>query len=210
MLRQHPELYKDETPWEEVMALAFEASTEKNYPRMENCIRQGKILEYVRELGPGRLDLFFQRMLGTGEMARRTYFDDVTRTIAYVRKRGGVMREERVAQDAKRAQLAEEDQDSPLEMQIPEDATEEDKKRAAAFDTFPPRFQRALLSGDLEKVNEALSHIDAEEQQRILDLCGSVGFLDIEGTVDEEDGKTKGEEEGKGKEASTDLAETLD
>ncbi|RKP14258.1 hypothetical protein BJ684DRAFT_8857 [Piptocephalis cylindrospora] len=203
MLKKYPELFKDETPWEEVMALAFEASTEKNYPRMENCIRQGKILEYVRELGPSRLDLFFQRMLGTGDMARRTYFDDVARTIAHVRKRGAVLREEKVAQDAKRAQLAEEDQDAPLEMQVPEDATEEDIRRAEAFDTFPPRFQRALLSGDLEKVNEALSHIPPEEQQTILDLCGSVGFLDIEGTVDEEDKE-------KGTEPSNDLAETLD
>jgi cell division cycle protein 37 len=124
--------------------------------------------------------------MGPESKAQVVFNEDVEKTYAHIKKRCVVIRKEREEREKKRQEIAKGDPNEPVEIEVPEDATEYERKRAEAFRTFPPPFQRALLSGDLDKLNEVLSTMDSEEAERVLELCKSTGLLEIEEGVDEE------------------------
>lgn len=73
-------------------------------------------------------------------------------------------------------------------------------KAREIFDTFPPGLQRALESGELDKVNEVLGKMSVEEAEEVVEKLGEGGMLSVEegvidGTTEEGREKLKGLEE---------------
>ncbi|KAI9599441.1 Cdc37 N terminal kinase binding-domain-containing protein [Syncephalis fuscata] len=182
---------------DEILSEAFTLQLADKPEKVEQYIRQAKILQYCSELGDGRyFEKFFQRLLGPDRRAIEVFEDDVVKTHAHIKERCIVLRKEQEERDAKRQQILDErDPNEPIDIAVPETATESDLARVTAFQSFPAPFQHALLSGDLERVNTVLKTLEEEEAERILQLCNATGMLSIEdGDGDGDDDDDEGEE----------------
>ncbi|RKP22237.1 hypothetical protein SYNPS1DRAFT_26100 [Syncephalis pseudoplumigaleata] len=169
------------------MAEAFTLELNGKHEKTTQYIRQAKILQYCSELGNGQyFDKFFERMLGPDPRARAVFEDDVAKTVKHIEQRCIALRKEQEEREAKRkALLDEHDPNEPIEVKVPETASDEERARVAAFQSFSAPFQHALLSGDLEKVNDVLQTMDPEEAERVLQQCNETGLLSIEESPDD-------------------------
>lgn len=58
-------------------------------------------------------------------------------------------------------------------------------KAREIFETFPPGLQRALESGELDRVNEVLGKMSVEEAEEVVEKLGDGGMLSVEeGVID--------------------------
>jgi cell division cycle protein 37 len=191
-LRKHPQLISDEVA-DELLAEAFSAQMDHRPHRSEQLIRQALVLQYIVQVGKHKMPLFFEKMSSPQGQARRAFADDVAFKYNHVKTRCLAIAKERKEEAARQQQQAtiieqkraemdmetEEASQQAMVIQVPEDADENGRKRAEAFNSFPPKFQRALLGNELDKVNEALQELESDEQERILQLCRETGLLDI-------------------------------
>ncbi|RKP07622.1 Cdc37 N terminal kinase binding-domain-containing protein [Thamnocephalis sphaerospora] len=188
----------DDAIADQILAEAFEQQLADNGKMAQCYVRQAKILQYCAEMGPRGFEAFFQRLLGQDTRARQVFDEDVAKTYAHVQSRCKIIRKEKEQErerDAKRNELAGGDPNEPIEIAIPDNASDYDRKRAEAFSSFPAPFQHALLSGDLNKVNEALVGMEDEEAERILQLCKETDLLQIEEMEDDGEGEEAESEE---------------
>ncbi|KAI8058141.1 hypothetical protein BDF22DRAFT_739544 [Syncephalis plumigaleata] len=186
-MRLHPWLASSDIS-DEIMAEAFTLELNGDSSKVVQYIRQSKILQYCSELDP---------------RARAVFEDDVAKTHEHIKNRCVVLRKEHEEREARRKELlSKQDPNEAIEIAIPETASENERARAVAFQTFPPPFQHALLSGDLEKVNEVLQTLESDEAERILELCNETGLLSIEET--QEDNEDGGEADGEDEENAND------
>ncbi|KAL7748564.1 hsp90 co-chaperone Cdc37 [Sorochytrium milnesiophthora] len=93
---------------------------------------------------------------------------------------------EKLWQDMRRVGIVDDDgAASAAAGEQPPELTPEEK--LAKFRELPEAFGEALVSGDIDKVNEALAALTPEEAERAIRICKEGGFMDIEDEVEEEE-----------------------
>jgi len=66
-----------------------------------------------------------------------------------------------------------------------EASTEEEKQARMIFESFPPGLQRALETGELDRINEVLGKMSVEEAEEVVEKLGDGGMLSLEeGVID--------------------------
>ncbi|KAJ3290119.1 hsp90 co-chaperone Cdc37 [Borealophlyctis nickersoniae] len=204
-LGEHPELATQKYS-DEILAEAFRQQMDGNEKLAKCCVTQGLLLQ-LRAPAPNARDMFYK---------------DVEDTYDRIAKRVQVLAQERFEKEIAERELLERrlelarQEDGTLKLPIPQDATEEDRKRAAVFDELPHQFQgayaafrgtqvckiglnnllnvriapsgnaEALLMGDADKINAFLGSVSKEEAERVVKKCAEVNLLELE--VEETEG----------------------
>lgn len=176
---------------------AFNSELEGKPKHAKQCVHQGLLLQYCRQLG-GRdgVAMFFKRVQTKDHQAAKMFNDDVDSTYARIRTRAAEINKEREnepAEGVEQIQLHAVDPDTTINISVPpENPTSEDpeeleamKKARAIFDAFPPGLQRALGSGSLDEVNKVLAKMSVDEAEEVVEKLGDGGMLSLEqGVVD--------------------------
>ncbi|KAL8830242.1 MAG: hypothetical protein Q9170_005825 [Blastenia crenularia] len=184
----------------------FNAQMDGKPEYAKNCVHQALLLQYCRSLGRDGVGLFFKRITTPGHQAQKVFQDDVNGTYARIRSRTAELAKERSSNpkttETEQIQLHAVDPNTSIHINIPSASpTEEvEVKAREIFDTFPPGLQRALESGELDKVNEVLGKMSVEEAEEVVEKLGEGGMLSVEegvidGTTEEGREKLKGLEE---------------
>lgn len=128
---------------------------------------------------------FFKLKENRGDNMARNFFEkEVETKHAHVQKRAIVMKQEQNDQDemVESIQLRSMDPDSKLVISLPDfdsqDPTEQ--QRSALFNDIPKDLRDALLTGQLDAVNEVLGKMSVEEGERMLEIFNAGGFLGIQ------------------------------
>lgn len=185
---------------------AFNAQMDGKPEYAKNCVHQALLLQYCRSLGRDGVGLFFKRITTSGHQAQKVFLDDVNDTYARIRSRTAEIAKDRAANpkttETEQIQLHAVDPNTSIHINIPPASpTEEvEVKARGIFDTFPPGLQRALESGELDRVNEVLGKMSVEEAEEVVEKLGEGGMLSVEegvidGTTEEGREKLKGLEE---------------
>ena len=125
--------------------------------------------------------------------ARKIFLDDVKSTYDRIKTRTAELAAERAKESqVEQIQLQAVDPGTEIYINVPQpNSTEQVEQQARViFETFPPGFQRALESGNLDRVNEVLGKMGVEEAEEIVGQLGENGMLDmrqgvIDGTTEE-------------------------
>ncbi|KAL8762258.1 MAG: hypothetical protein Q9184_001706 [Pyrenodesmia sp. 2 TL-2023] len=184
----------------------FNAQMDGKPEYAKNCVHQALLLQYCRSLGRDGVGLFFKRITTPGHQAQKVFLDDVNDTYNRIRTRTTEIAKDRAsnpkATETEQIQLHAVDPGTSIHINIPSASpTEEvEVKAREIFDTFPPGLQRALESGELDKVNEVLGKMSVEEAEEVVEKLGEGGMLSVEegvidGTTEEGREKLKGLEE---------------
>jgi cell division cycle protein 37 len=207
-ISSHPEILKEKET-DGLLVEAFNSELEGKPKHAAQCVHQGLLLQYCRQLG-GRdgVALFFKRVQTKDHQANKLFNDDVDSTYARIRTRAAEIkkeREENAGQDVEQIQLHAVDPGTTINIRVPpkEPTSEDEEARAAEvagrqiFEAFPPGLQRALESGSLDEVNKVLGKMSVDEAEEVVGKLGEGGMLSLEeGVVDAttEEGKKVMEE----------------
>ncbi|KAL8690202.1 MAG: hypothetical protein Q9218_004296 [Villophora microphyllina] len=185
---------------------AFNAQMDGKSDYARTCVHQALLLQYCRSLGRDGVGLFFKRITTSGHQAQKVFQDDVNSTYARIRTRCAELAKEKASNpkttETEQIQLHAVDPNTSIHINIPSVSPTEDIeiKAREIFETFPPGLQRALESGELDRVNEVLGKMSVEEAEEVVEKLGEGGMLSVEegvidGTTEEGREKLKGLEE---------------
>lgn len=196
-ISSHPEILKEKET-DGLLVEAFNAELEGKPKHAAQCVHQGLLLQYCRQLG-GRdgVALFFKRVQTKDHQANKLFNDDVDSTYRRIRDRAAEIkkeREENAGQEGvEQIQLHAVDPGTTINIQVPpkEPTSTDEGERAAEiasrqiFEAFPPGLQRALESGSLDEVNKVLGKMSVDEAEEVVEKLGDGGMLSLEqGVVD--------------------------
>ncbi|KAL8907182.1 MAG: hypothetical protein Q9207_001548 [Kuettlingeria erythrocarpa] len=184
----------------------FNAQMDGKPEYAKKCVHQALLLQYCRSLGRDGVGLFFKRITTPGHQAQKVFQDDVNNTYNRIRARTTEIAKDLAsnpkATETEQIQLHAVDPGTSIHINIPSASPTEDVeiKARVIFQTFPPGLQRALESGELDKVNEVLGKMSVEEAEEVVEKLGEGGMLSVEegvidGTTEEGREKLKGLEE---------------
>lgn len=184
---------------------AFNAQSEGKDEFARQCVHQALLIQYCRQLGKDGVGLFFKRVTTPGHQAQKLFLDDVNTTYARIRTRTKELEQQRKQDEAdgsggvEQIQLHAVDPNTRIHIVVPPaDGTTEDEKFARQiFETFPPGLQRALETGELDRINEVLGKMSVEEAEEVVEKLGNGGMLNVEsGVIDAttEEGRKQMEE----------------
>jgi len=138
------------------------------------------------------------RITTPGHQAQKVFLDDVTSTYTRIRTRTAEIARERASNPnpspspddpsgVEQIQLHAVDPTTQIHINIPlphsSDAVEISAREI--FESFPPGLQRALESGELQKVNAVLGKMSVEEAEEVVERLGEGGMLSLEeGVID--------------------------
>lgn len=168
------------------------ATNQKEADYARGCVHQALLLQYCRQLGKDGVGLFFQRVQTPNHQARKLFLDDVNTTYDRIRTRTAELAKQSAEEgsgDKEQIQLHAVDPDTKINIVTPRPLdqceNEEEKQSRQIFESFPPGLQRALESGNLDKVNEVLGKMSVEEAEEIVEQLGNGGMLSLEeGVID--------------------------
>lgn len=190
---------------------AFNSELDGKPKHARQCVHQGLLLQYCRQLG-GRqgVELFFKRIQIKDHQASKMFNDDVEGTYRRIKTRAAEILKERKenpqsAEGVEQIQLHAVDPNTQINISVPpKEPTSSDPEEHAAeqqarqiFESFPPGLQRALETGALEEVNKVLAKMSVDQAEEIVEQLGQGGMLSLEeGVVDAttEEGKRVMEE----------------
>ena len=184
---------------------AFNAQSEGKDDLSRQSVHQALLLQYCRQLGRDGVQLFFKRVTTPGHQAQKLFLDDVNTTYARIRTRTRELAEQRKKDEAdgtgdvEQIQLHAVDPNTKINIVVPSAtaSTEEEKQARRIFESFPPGLQRALQTGELDRINEVLGKMSVEEAEEVVEQLGNGGMLSLEeGVIDAttEEGKLQMEE----------------
>ncbi|TKX27170.1 Hsp90 co-chaperone Cdc37 [Elsinoe australis] len=184
---------------------AFNAQSEGQDEYARQCVHQALLLQYCRQLGKDGVGLFFKRVTTQGHQAQKLFLDDVNSTYARIRSRTKELADQRkkdIAEgngDVEQIQLHAVDPNTEIHITVPSATpeSEEEKYARTIFDSFPPGLQRALETGQLDKINEVLGKMSVDEAEEVVEKLGNGGMLSVEqGVIDAttEEGRKQMEE----------------
>ncbi|KAF2134695.1 Hsp90 co-chaperone-like protein Cdc37 [Dothidotthia symphoricarpi CBS 119687] len=178
---------------------AFNSELDGKPKHARQCVHQGLLLQYCRQLG-GRqgVELFFKRIQSKDHQASKMFTDDVDSTYRRIRIRAAEILKERAenpqsAEGVEQIQLHAVNPNTTINIVVPaaEPTSTDPEEREAEvasrqiFDTFPPGLQRALETGKLDEVNKVLAKMSVEEAEEIVEKLGNGGMLSLEeGVID--------------------------
>ncbi|KAF1973825.1 Hsp90 co-chaperone Cdc37 [Bimuria novae-zelandiae CBS 107.79] len=196
-ISQHPEILKEKET-DGLLVEAFNSELEGKPKHAKQCVHQGLLLQYCRQLG-GRdgVALFFKRVQTKDHQANKLFNDDVDSTYRRIHVRAAEIKKEREAnagqEGVEQIQLHAVDPGTTINIRVPpkEPESEEEEARQIEiaarqiFETFPPGLQRALESGSLDEVNKVLAKMSVDEAEEVVGKLGEGGMLSLEeGVVD--------------------------
>ena len=181
---------------------AFNAQSDGKDAYARQCVHQALLLQYCRQLGRDGVQLFFKRVTTSGHQAQKLFLDDVNTTYARIRSRTRELAEQRKRDEAEgtggveQIQLHAVDPNTRINIVVPSEnpADEEEREARNIFETFPPGLQRALKTGELDRINEVLGKMSVEEAEEVVEQLGNAGMLSLEqGVIDAttEEGKAQ-------------------
>ncbi|EPY52916.1 hsp90-like protein [Schizosaccharomyces cryophilus OY26] len=194
-LKEHLHLLAEESESDSILLEAFNAELEGKPWLAKQFVHQALLLNYCRQLGPGGITIFFQRVQDPNHQARRLFLEDVQSTYNRIHERSHAMANEQAqnGEGVEQIQLCAVDANTKLSIIIPEkDATEPEVKAArVTFESFPPNLQKALESNNLDKINAVLGKMPIEDAEEVVEKLSSTGMLSIEeGIIDTTKGET--------------------
>ncbi|KAJ4290288.1 hsp90 co-chaperone Cdc37 [Kalmusia sp. IMI 367209] len=193
----HPEILKEKET-DGLLVEAFNSELDGKPKHAKQCVHQGLLLQYCRQLG-GRdgVALFFKRVQTKDHQANKLFNDDVDSTYRRIHDRAAEIRKEREenasGEGVEQIQLHAVDPNTTINIQVPpkEPTSTEEEARAIEiasrqiFESFPPGLQRALESGKLDEVNKVLAKMSVDEAEEVVGKLGDGGMLSLEeGVVD--------------------------
>jgi cell division cycle protein 37 len=177
---------------------AFDQQMEGHAKYAKQCVNQALLIQYCRQLGKDGVGLFFKRITTPGHQASKLFTDDVNDTYNKIKVRVAELakQKENEPEGEEQIQLHAVDPNTKINIivppPIPSDLTAESTQpppsedQIAArqiFESFPPGFQRALESGELEEVNRVLGKMSVEEAEEVVARLGEGGMLNLEENV---------------------------
>ncbi|KAJ3154664.1 hsp90 co-chaperone Cdc37 [Geranomyces variabilis] len=190
VISKHPELVSQRYS-DMILADGFRKELDGQPKLAQRCVTQALLLQYCSLLGHDGISLFFARLRSGRQNASEMFNRDVVDTYKRIHERVKVIKakqkeEEEAEQAGLQARLEACTQpDGTLAIPVNEESTDEEKKRAEVFATFPHDFQRALLMSDVDAINAHLASLDKEAAQELVKVCNEAGLLSLE--VEEED-----------------------
>ncbi|XBW36260.1 hypothetical protein QEN19_001852 [Hanseniaspora menglaensis] len=142
-------------------------------------IHSGELQDIIKKF-------FFKLKENRGDNMARTFFEkEVTTKYEHVQKRAIVMRQEQDEQEedmVETIQLRSMDPDSKLIINLPDFSSQDtvEQQRCALFNEIPEALRNALLTGELDAVNEVLGTMSVEEGEQMLEIFNAGGFLGIQ------------------------------
>jgi len=194
----HPQIL-NEKETDGLLVEAFNSELDGKPKHAKQCVHQGLLLQYCRQLGgQNGVALFFKRMQTKDHQASKLFNDDVDSTYGRIRDRAAEIKKEREENaesggGVEQIQLHAVDPNTTINVQVPpKESTSDDpavrKVEEASrqiFESFPPGLQRALESGSLDEVNKVLAKMSVDEAEEVVGKLGTGGMLSLEeGVVD--------------------------
>ncbi|KAF2251741.1 hypothetical protein BU26DRAFT_602257 [Trematosphaeria pertusa] len=197
-ISQHPQILSEKET-DGLLVEAFNSELEGKHKHAKQCVHQGLLLQYCRQLG-GRdgVAMFFKRVQTKDHQASKLFNDDVDSTYRRIHDRAAEIKKERdenpqSQEGVEQIQLHAVDPNTTINIVVPpKESTAEDPEVRAAeegsrqlFETFPPGLQRALETSKLDEVNKVLAKMSVEEAEEIVGKLGDGGMLSLEqGVID--------------------------
>jgi cell division cycle protein 37 len=188
----HPEIVS-ERETDGLLAEAFDAQKGKlqeEYARQ--CVHQALLLQYCRQLGKDGVGLFFQRVQTRGHKAQQLFLDDVNSTYARIRERCAEL--DKLAAESggerEQIQLHAVDPDTKINIVTPRplEQCESDEERASRqiFESFTPELQKAISTGEIDKINVVLGKMSVEDAEKVVEQLGDGGMISLssDGIID--------------------------
>ncbi|KAJ3140836.1 hsp90 co-chaperone Cdc37 [Physocladia obscura] len=177
---------------DQILAAAFDSAMKGDFAQTKICVHQSLLLQYCKLLGKDGVRLFFDRLAQhPAHKARDAFIKDVEDTFARIRARVAVLKKQEAEEaDAekkegeKRAAAALQE-DGTYKLPVSDNADEEEVKRAQVFSQLPTKLQRALLTQDVDEINEFLSASSKEDTEKYIELASSVGLISLSTDEDE-------------------------
>jgi len=200
-VQAHPQILSEKDS-DGLLVEAFNAQLEGKEEYARQCVHQGLLIQYCRQLGKDGVGLFFKRITNKDHQARKLFFDDVNTTYSKIKSRAAEIKKERAEQGdpggVETIQLHAVDPNTTINIRvpppIPTNLTESSTKPPPSedqiagrqiFESFPPGLQRALESCSLDKVNEVLAKMSVDEAEEVVEKLSEGGILAVEqGVVD--------------------------
>lgn len=196
-ISKHPQIL-NEKETDGLLVEAFNSELDGKPKHAKQCVHQGLLIQYCRQLG-GRdgVALFFKRIQTKDHQASKLFNDDVDSTYRRIHDRAAEIKKEREenpqSEGVEQIQLHAVDPNTTINIRVPpKESTAQDEETRQAeqasrqiFESFPPGLQRALESGKLDEVNKVLGKMSVEEAEEIVGKLGEGGMLSLEeGVVD--------------------------
>ncbi|KTW28415.1 hypothetical protein T552_01677 [Pneumocystis carinii B80] len=179
----HPDIVLDEQETDGLLIDAFNYQMQGNETLAKQCVHQGLLLQYCRQLGKDGVSLFFQRVTSANHAAYKLFNDDVEQTYSRIKVRAAEIMEEREASSGvEQIQLHAVDPNAKIAINIPSKNSEDPNVQEARkiFESFSLDLQDALESGQLENINKVLANIPLQEAEKIVGDLNRGGMLSIE------------------------------
>lgn len=131
-----------------------------------------------------------RRIATPGHQAQKVFLDDVNSTYERIKSRMAELATEPADPSTgatEQIQLHAVEPGTQININIPQPGSLDpiEIKAREIFDQFPPGLQRALESGQLDKVNEVLGKMSVEEAEEVVEKLGEGGMLSLErGVID--------------------------
>ncbi|KAF2224354.1 hypothetical protein BDZ85DRAFT_216277 [Elsinoe ampelina] len=201
---KHPSIISEKNT-DGLLVEAFNAQSEGKDEYSRQCVHQALLLQYCRQLGKDGVGLFFKRVTTSGHQAQKLFLDDVNTTYARIRTRTKELADQQRKDaaagngDVEQIQLHAVDPNTEIHITVPSatPASEDEKHARQIFESFPPGLQRALETGQLDKINEVLGKMSVDEAEEVVEKLGDGGMLSVEqGVIDAttEEGRKQMEE----------------
>lgn len=135
-------------------------------------------------------DASLHRITTPGHQAQKVFLDDVNSTYERIANRTAELATKPADPSAgatEQIQLHAVDPGTQININIPKPGSSDliEAKAREIFVQFPPGLQRALESGQLDKVNEVLGKMSVEEAEEVVEKLGEGGMLSLErGVID--------------------------
>jgi cell division cycle protein 37 len=196
-LMKNPEVLAEKET-DGLLVEAFNSELDGKPKHARQCVHQGLLLQYCRQLG-GRqgVELFFKRIQMKDHQAGKMFNDDVDQTYRRIKVRAAEILKERAenpqGEGVEQIQLHAVDPNTQINISVPPKeatATDPEEKQAEEqarqiFESFPPGLQRALESGKLDEVNKVLAKMSVDEAEEVVEKLGQGGMLSLEeGVID--------------------------
>lgn len=183
----HPEILAEKES-DALLIMAFNHALNMQDDDARRCTWQALLLQYCRALGPNGVNLFFERIRMPSQ-AQTVFMNDARDTFLRIKNRAKEVRKQRALEaetgGVETIQLHAINPESTLNINIPPKDSDDPEviKARKLFDAFPPGFQRALESKNLDEVNGILGKMSAEEAEEIVGQLGEGGMLSLENEI---------------------------
>jgi cell division cycle protein 37 len=188
-LSAHPNILTEKET-DGILVMAFDAQLEGKDDFAQQCVHQALLLQYCRALGKDGVALFFKRITTKGHQAQGVFYKDVQETYQRIKTRAKEINAQRAAEGGsgegvEQIQLHAVEPGTEIKIRIPPETSEDEEERKARqiFEGFAPGMKKALETGSLDKVNEALGKMKVDEAEELVGLFGEVRPPEIQYTT---------------------------